>query len=215
MAKESILAVLAHPDDESFGIGGTLAKLSQEYDVYLICATDGNDPGKDDDLIEIRRGELEAAADTLGLKKVYYFDYPDGTLRNDIYHEVAEKIQAIVDETKPFRLITFEHRGGSGHLDHVAVSMISSYVFERNEDIEEIWYYLISKGMTDKIDDYFIYFPPGYTAEEADLVMNVEDVWDTKIEAMKKHQSQLKDINNILERQADLPKEELFLVRER
>src|SRR5688500_12252534 len=82
---KTILAVLAHPDDESFGLGGTLALYaSQGYDTYLICATRGAAGTLDKarlegfkDTAELRTDELNRAAKILGLKKVFFLDYRD------------------------------------------------------------------------------------------------------------------------------------------
>jgi LmbE family N-acetylglucosaminyl deacetylase len=64
-------------------------------------------------------------------------------------------------------------------------------------------------------DDYFIYFPPGYSEAEIDLQINIEPVWETKVKAMHCHQTQIKDIRNILKHQQSLPKVEHFLIKKR
>ena len=77
--------VLAHPDDESFGMGGTLALYAQKgCDVYLICATRGEVGDVDpkhlegfSSVAELREGELRCAAGHLGLKDVFFLDYRD------------------------------------------------------------------------------------------------------------------------------------------
>ena len=84
MAK-TILAVLAHPDDESFGLGGTLALYaSKGYDTYYICATRGEVGTVDEehlkgfkDIAELRTDELRRAAKILGLKDVFFLGYRD------------------------------------------------------------------------------------------------------------------------------------------
>jgi N-acetyl-1-D-myo-inositol-2-amino-2-deoxy-alpha-D-glucopyranoside deacetylase len=82
--QKTLLAVLAHPDDESFGMGGTLALYARRgVDVYLICATRGE--GRDGPqsyggyttIAERREAELRCAAENLGLKGVYFLDYRD------------------------------------------------------------------------------------------------------------------------------------------
>ena len=95
-----IVGVFAHPDDEAFGPGGTLASFAKERDVYTICVTNGdagqNSSGKTKELAQIRRDELLASAEVLGIKKVFFLDYKDGTLCNNLYHEIAGKIQTIL-----------------------------------------------------------------------------------------------------------------------
>ena len=82
---KTLLAVLAHPDDESFGLGGTLALYaSKGYDVYYVCATRGEAGTVDEehlkgfkDTAEMRTAELMKAAQALGLKEVFFLGYRD------------------------------------------------------------------------------------------------------------------------------------------
>jgi len=211
-----VVAVFAHPDDEAFGPSGMLAKFAKERDVYIICVTDGaagmNSSEKTHELSEIRKEELLASAHLLGVKDVIFLGYHDGDLSNNLYHDVAEKITAELEKLQPEILLTYENHGVSGHLDHIAVSLITSYVFERYEVARELWYYCITRKRREAFKDYFIYFPPGYRKEDIDKVVDVSDVWDQKIEAMYKHESQAHDVERILKGYRDLPKEENFII---
>src|SRR5512139_162177 len=83
--KPALIAVLAHPDDESFGMGGTLSLYAQRgYSVYLVCATRGEvgtvDPEnmrKFGSIAELREAELRCAAEHLGLREVFFLGYRD------------------------------------------------------------------------------------------------------------------------------------------
>lgn len=211
-----VVAVFAHPDDEAFGPAGTLAKLAQERDVYIICVTDGaagiNSSDKTDDLADIRKDELRESAKLLGIKNVVFLGYKDGSLSNNLYHEVAEKITAEFEKLQPEIVITYENRGVSGHIDHIAVSLISTYVFERLENVRELWYYCITEKRREAFKDYYIYFPPGYNDEQISKKIDVSDVWDLKIQAMHQHESQAHDIERTLRGYQDLPKEENFII---
>jgi len=213
-----VLGIFAHPDDEVFGPGGTLAKFAKEgRDVYLICVTDG-DAGengldkKERALGEIRREELQESAEVLGIRKVFFLGYKDGSLSNNLYHEIADKIQKIVEEIKPEIIMTMEPRGVSGHLDHIAVSMITSFVFEKVKDASELWYYAMTEESRSVQDPYFIYFPPGYKKSEISKTVSIDEVFDQKVQAMHKHQSQKSDIDKILGKFLKLPKEENFII---
>src|SRR5215469_5790453 len=98
-----VVGIFAHPDDEAFGPSGTLAKFAKEgRDVYIICVTRG-DAGENhsDDthaLKDIREDELEASAKDLGVKDVIFFDFKDGTLSNNVYHEVAQKLKEKLEQ---------------------------------------------------------------------------------------------------------------------
>lgn len=212
---KTAVCVFAHPDDESFGPGGSIAALAQHNDVYLICATDGNDPGKDDDLTDVRKKELQAAAAVLGILDIFYLGYEDGTLRNDIYHEVAKKIQQIVDHLQADILLTFELRGVSGHVDHMALSAMTSYVFEKSKYPTELWYYCESEAFLQNFPEYFVFTPPGYTRDAVDLVVDVSKTRSLQLAAMKAHVSQASDAALITQCMAGLPLEEYFLVRKK
>src|SRR5512135_2907871 len=105
MAKPTLLAVLAHPDDESFGMGGTLAfYAARGVDVYLVCATRGEVGEVPPDLrkrfnsiAELRESELRCAAGILGLKGVYFLDYRDSGMPGsaDNHHSKALAAQPI------------------------------------------------------------------------------------------------------------------------
>jgi len=215
-----VIGIFAHPDDEVFGPGGALATFSEEgRDVYLICVTDGdagqNSSGEERDLGEIRREELEQSAQALGVKKVFFLDYKDGTLNNNLYHEIAEKIKKILYELEPEILLTMENRGVSGHIDHVAVSMISSYIFEKLTFLKEIWYYALTEEARALQPPYFIYFPPGYKKTDISKTLDIMPVWDKKVEAMHKHKSQQHDIERLLGMFMKRPKEEYFIIVKR
>ncbi len=209
--------MFAHPDDEAFGPGGSIAIFAKDHDVYVICVTNGdagkNSSKKTEELSEIRRKELLESAKILGVKKVYFLGYKDGSLCNNMYHDVARNLKLQLEKIKPETILTFENRGISGHIDHIAVSMATTYVFERLSFAKTLLYYCISDRSRELNKEYYIYFPPGYKKSEIDKVVQTKDVWDTKVKAMHCHQSQIHDVERILKNQAGLPKEEYFLVK--
>lgn len=136
-----LLAVLAHPDDESFGPGGTLALYAQEgVEVHLICATRG-DVGaippemqlNAEETARMRLDELRCAAAQLGLTEVHILGYRDSGMpgSSDNNHpealaaapvaEVAEKIAGLMRQIRPQVVITHDPVGGYHHPDHIAV----------------------------------------------------------------------------------------------
>lgn len=217
--KKTIVCVFAHPDDEAFGPGGTIATLSKDNAVYIICVTNGdagqNHTQKNSDLGGIRKKELSKSAKILSVKKVYFLGCKDGSLSNNLYHEIAQKIQDILEKLRPQTLLTFEPRGISGHIDHIAVSMITTFVFEKLPFVETLLYYCITQRARKLNKKYFIYFPPGYRSSEIDMTVNTESVWEQKVKAMFCHQSQIHDVKRILKNQTKLPKKEYFLVKKK
>lgn len=129
-----LLAILAHPDDESLGFGGTLAKYAGEgVETFLITATRG-ERGRYGDApvspgLEIvgktRTQEVLAAAKILNIKQVDFLDYIDGDLDKAPPSEAIEKIAKLIREIKPQVVLTFDPFGSYGHPDHIAISQFS------------------------------------------------------------------------------------------
>ncbi len=120
-----MLVILAHPDDESFNMGGTIAKYAhQGIEVVLLTATRGEIgiPGVEPEKAgAIREQELLQAARHLGIR-VYFLDYQDGELAAADPWKLLEHIACWIDTVQPQVILTFGPDGISGHPDHVAIS---------------------------------------------------------------------------------------------
>jgi LmbE family N-acetylglucosaminyl deacetylase len=133
--KLRLLLVLAHPDDESLGNGGTLVKYASEgVETYLVTATRGEsgwfgpeeeNPGPEA-LGRTREGELRDAAEVLGLQEVNLLDYRDGELADADAGEVVAKIVAHIRRIRPHVVITFDQNGLYGHPDHIAICQLTT-----------------------------------------------------------------------------------------
>jgi N-acetylglucosamine malate deacetylase 2 len=191
---KKLVCIFAHPDDEAFGPGGTIAKFSsQGTKIYEICLTKGDANG-DEKLGKIREQELSESAKILGVKNLTFLDFHDGDLKNNNYHEVTDKLEKLLNKIKPDTIMTFAQNGVSGHLDHIAVSMECSYLFERLKFIKNIMYFCEKKEVKKIIGKkYFVYFPNGYSEQEVDQVIDVSPFFATKLKAMKAHKSQRSD----------------------
>ncbi|MGD8488719.1 MAG: PIG-L family deacetylase [Anaerolineae bacterium] len=139
--KKQLLAVFAHPDDETFGTGGTLARYaSNGTEVTLVCATRGEageiaDPAlaTPENLGQVREAELECAARQMGVQEILLLDYRDsgmaGTAENDDPRalvnapakQVVQQIVAIIRRLRPQVVVTFDPQGVYGHPDHIAI----------------------------------------------------------------------------------------------
>lgn len=134
---KKLLLVFAHPDDESFVVGGTVAKYAAlGWRIELICATTGQmgDRGSYDqsaDLSAIRTRELEAAAAVLGIHEIIWLPYMDGKLKDIPPGELEDIIYKKMREREPDIVITFESRGISNHPDHVKISLSTTYAFQK------------------------------------------------------------------------------------
>lgn len=135
MTNLKLLCIFAHPDDESMGMGATLAKYSAEgVDTHLVCATRGQrgwfgpeeqNPGLGA-LGQIREAELRRAAETLGMKSVHFLDYVDGDLDGANPAEVIVRIVTHIRAIQPQVIVTFPPDGNYGHPDHIAISQFTS-----------------------------------------------------------------------------------------
>lgn len=134
MNSKRMMVILAHPDDESFGMGGTLAKYShQGAQVILLCATRGEAgiPGvKPDEAMKIREQEVHMAAKQLGIE-VYFLDYLDGNLAKADQDNLLEYIACWIYTVDPQVILTFGPDGISGHPDHVTISNIATRVVNK------------------------------------------------------------------------------------
>lgn len=137
--KLKLLAVLAHPDDESLGFGGTLVHYAAEgVETHLVTATHGQSgryrghpqgapehPGPDA-LAAIRERELRAACEVLGLRSVSLLGYVDGRLDQAPPREAVGRIVACVRRVRPHVVMTFDPGGAYGHPDHIAISQFTT-----------------------------------------------------------------------------------------
>jgi LmbE family N-acetylglucosaminyl deacetylase len=130
-----LMCILAHPDDESLGTGGILAKYAAEgVEAYLVTATRGERGwyGKKEDypgaeeLGKVREAELRAAAKVLGIRSVDFLNYIDGELDQAHPTEVIAKIVEHLRHVKPDVVVTFGPDGAYGHPDHIAISQFTT-----------------------------------------------------------------------------------------
>src|SRR6476659_9671343 len=129
-----LMCIFAHPDDESLGMGGTLARYADEgIETHLLTATRGergwfgdeaSNPGLKA-LGEMREAELHAAARVLGIRSISFLDYIDGDLDQAPAVKVAAEIAGHVRRIRPQVVVTFGPEGAYGHPDHIAISQLT------------------------------------------------------------------------------------------
>jgi aromatic-L-amino-acid decarboxylase len=134
MQRLRLMCVLAHPDDESLGLGGTLAKYAAEgAEVCLVTATRGErgrwGPGDNPGLEAVgrlRESELREAASFLGIGQVHLLDYLDGDLDKADPAEATLRIMRHIRTFRPEVLVTFGPDGAYGHPDHIAICQLAT-----------------------------------------------------------------------------------------
>ncbi len=151
--KKRLLICYAHPDDESFGLGAAIPKwIDDGVEVYLLCATNGDVgtvppvlQGKYPTVAELRLSELACARQYLKFKEVFLPGYRDSGMfgSETINHpdslwqqwqqnpqRVTETVLAVMRQTQPQVLITFNRYGGYGHPDHIAIQRATVRAFD-------------------------------------------------------------------------------------
>lgn len=132
--RSRLVALLAHPDDESRIMGGTLAlHAARGWMVGLYCATRGEagDPAMAPaDVAALRESELEAACRTLGVSQLRLGRLADGGVAAADFDAVLEDIVRYLRMVRPDVVVTFGPEGRDGHPDHVAIGRIAAEAFD-------------------------------------------------------------------------------------
>ena len=146
-----MMCVLAHPDDESLGTGGTLAKYAAEgIETYLVTATrgergrfgDGGEKPPPEIIGRAREAELREAAKVLGVREVNVLDYGDGRLDEANVSEAVSQIAGHIRRVKPHVVVTFGPEGAYGHPDHIAISQLATAAVVAAPDCVSKLYYI-------------------------------------------------------------------------
>jgi len=134
---KKMLLVFAHPDDESFDAGGTVAKYAAlGWHVELICVTNG----------EGRVAEVERAGKVLGIQHIQFLDQPDGELKSVTPGTLEDLIVKKMEEYMPDIVITHDTTGMNNHPDHIKVCYATTFAFQKyTQTLEEI-----KIGVTDR-----------------------------------------------------------------
>jgi LmbE family N-acetylglucosaminyl deacetylase len=186
-----IAALVAHPDDETFGLGALLSNLAGEgREVRVLCFTHGeaSTVGAADGLGEIRRQELFAAARVLGVADVALLDFPDGSLDRVPDRELDGRVDDWLAGGVA-ALLAFEPRGVTGHPDHRAASRAAARAADRRALL------LIEWGV-DPLTAERLAAEHGLSFESIDDGPDVHNVLvdrTAQLEAIQQHASQLED----------------------
>lgn len=188
MEKERhVLVVFPHPDDEAFGVSGTIIKHVQSgTPVTYACLTLGemarnlgNPPfATRESLPEIRKAELEKAAEIMGIKDLRLMGYRDKTLEFENDEELANMVFKMIEKLNPSLIISF-YPGYSVHPDHEATARAVVRAVRR-----------LPKEKRPKL--HCVAFSNNHEEElgKADINHDVSDVWDQKVAVLKAHISQ-------------------------
>ncbi len=191
-----MLLIFAHPDDESFALGGTIAKYAEQgVQVTLVVATRGEAGRaagicKPEELGLFREQELLKAAKVLGIKEVIFLGYRDKEVPIAPPLEIVEKLVRVIRKIRPQVVITFGADGSSGHRDHKAIHYFTKAAIQlAKEPLEPKW------G-----DPYTLprlcYVQAGWrlsndALQEMDYIIPIKQWAEQKKKAITEHQTQL------------------------
>ena len=203
----TILGIWAHPDDESFMIGGVLSMAAANgQQVVCVTATKGEAGVQDESkwpaatLGQTRETELNNALDILGIKSLHLFDYGDGKCTDVSEAEILPKLIELIDQYQPDTIITFPPDGMTGHPDHQAVSRWARKAAAGAEKKPQVYFAVQTqeaydsflKVMDEKFNVYFATDSPIFVPEaECDVLVKLEpEVAGKKARALKAQESQ-------------------------
>lgn len=202
LAPKIILGIAAHPDDLDFGAGGTMAKFTAEgAEVYYLVLTDGGSGSSDramtrERLRDMRRDEQRAAAKILGVKEVFFCDFPDGALENT--RDVKREIARIIRKVKPDVVVTIDptevysaQAGMINHPDHRAAgqaALDAVYPLARDHmSFPE----LLAEGLEPHAVRTALLIR--FAHEQTNFAVDISEQMDQKMNAMAAHSSQFSD----------------------
>jgi LmbE family N-acetylglucosaminyl deacetylase len=198
-----LLFVFAHPDDESFASGGTIAKVQHlGHEVSLVCATSGC-KGKSgefqftsrEQLIAHREEELRKACSILGISKLILYRHADGYLKDQDINVLADQIKATIIELKPDVIVTFPPDGVTGHPDHIMISQAT----EKAVMMAEVQYpsSQLPKFFYTSIPHYYDHCQDSGPANRCHLTgkVDISDYRTHKGQALQAHKSQVYSVD--------------------
>lgn len=208
MVEARLLAVLAHPDDETFRAGGSLALLARSgVRVWVLCATRGEAgvPGMDPEQAgQLRQAELAGACSALGIEPPRFLEYRDGTLSQINQARAIEQVVRAGRELRPQVLLTWPPDGVSGHPDHVAVSRWTGEAFQRAAEPAEypqhqnkglspyavaaLYHIVVPHSLAERLGMTHLHTVPDHTVA---VTVDVAAVWECKLKAIRCHRSQM------------------------
>lgn len=199
----AVLAVVAHPDDESFGLGAVLdAVVRAGGQVTVLCFTHGEAStlhGAAGDLSLIRPAELAAAADLLGVQRTVLLDYPDGALAGVDLAELTAHVRELAVQEHVDTLLAFDTDGVTGHADHVRAT--EAAVRAAAELDLPVWGWTVPSSVATTLNAELGTAFAGRTADQIDEVLPADR--PRQWAAIAAHVSQSSD-NPVLRRRLEL-----------
>jgi LmbE family N-acetylglucosaminyl deacetylase len=222
-----LAAVFAHPDDDTYGLSGTLALGRGDIEYTVIVATSGeagtiSDPSlaTRENLAEVREGEEREALRAAGAQNaaVHFLRYADGGLKDAPREELVTKVASILKEARPEVVVTFGPEGITKHDDHITVGAAATEAFHQaqagsegddafqrllyvaipSSEIDRFWESLRAKG-EEVGDPEAPFMPRGVPDESITHRVDCTGVLKSKVEALHAHRTQREEVDQIPE----------------
>ena len=217
MVRTKVLVVVAHPDDETFGLGSVIAgAVARGAEVVVCCATRGEageslvEPGPGHTLGELREAELLAAGAVLGVDRHVLLDFGDSGMQGDPAPgslvgvpevDVVEAVRRVVDDVQPSVVVTLDPVAGDGHRDHERIGVatlaavahrpeVSAYVWTVPRPVLEEWFAQLASVRPDA--EHLEAQPevPGRPLEQITTILDSRPYSDLRTRASAAHASQ-------------------------
>ncbi|MCK6621465.1 MAG: PIG-L family deacetylase [Calditrichaceae bacterium] len=193
----NILAIFAHPDDEAYGPGATLARYALTgHRVSLVTLTRGEAGSLGickelpaPEVAEMRSRELHCAVKALHLHSLKIYDLPDKGLQHYPEEKGMEIVRGEIAAHRPDILLTFHPGGISGHSDHIAVTRWCEKTVLSLDAPPRLFYYGVSPEMAERIKPYRKIIP--FENGEITHVIDAREYFPYKLAAIQCHVSQL------------------------
>jgi LmbE family N-acetylglucosaminyl deacetylase len=205
--KPIVLAVFAHPDDETFLVGGTLAHYARNgVEVKLLCLTHGENgynaqmnEQERQALPQVRQAELARSCEVLGVQLLSMLDFPDGGLAEVSMLKLAQPITHTIRQERPDIVLTFGRDGLTGHPDHIAIHRATSFAFQIAAfEGSALFYASLNEKtvarLSTRLPGAFNNYPlqlTGVPHAELDTIIKISHTSGLKWAALECHRSQL------------------------
>lgn len=176
-AWKSVLAVVAHPDDESFGLGALLdGFVAAGATASVLCLTHGEAStlGAGTALSQVRAKELRKAADHLGIESAVLLDYRDGMLADVLHDVLAGEVLRELDDRAADGIVVFDPSGITGDADHTAATQAAVDAATRMGLPVLAW--TLPQSVADTLNAEFDAGFVGHEDDEVDMVVRVDRV---------------------------------------
>ena len=188
----TLLVIVAHPDDEVIGCGGTIAKLVlQGDDVYCLLLSEGitsrygqPEEAKEEDLRQLK-SDAEKAAKILGIKRLFFKNFPDNRFDTVPLLDIIKAIEEIKEELKPD--VIFTHHRGDLNIDHQITfkAVLTTCRPMKGETVKEMYSFEVPSSTEWSSPGAQNYFMPN-------VFVDINETLDRKIEALKAYQGEIR-----------------------